>query len=310
MPVHGRYLEHEYTLGPLVVRPLTPLVGAGLSGLDLRRPPDLQIIAALAEAVRRHAVVFCQAPGLEAREMVAFARTLGTLQEYAAVPAHAGLPEIHVFDYDASQRGREAFWHFDVLPTRRPARAGLLRAREVPAVGGDTLFCDLRAVYASLPTALARRLEGAVGLYDLVFERRLARFRGAGEAEAMALSDEPLQELPIVVTLPYGAPVAYVNPSFLVGIAGMARDEWLAVAAELRARVDRPEFQCRHRWRTDDVALWDNRACLHYATSNYWPCRRTMERVTLTDEMGASFLEHGLAAAATASEAATLQAAP
>lgn len=291
MQAPGRSLDGEYALGPLVVRPCTPVLGADLEGIDARVPPGGAALAALAEAVRRHRVVFLHVQDLATSELVAFGRALGTLQVYGT----PGLPpELQVFAYGAEQRGRESFWHFDVLPSRQPARAALLYAREVPPVGGDTLFCDLGAAYAGLSAELRHRLEGAAGVYDLVFERRLARFRGATDAEAMALAGEPLRRWPLVVRLPYGPPVLFLNPSFLVGIDGMADAEWRAAAAEMRARIDRPELQCRHRWRAGDLALWDNRACLHYAASDYFPRRRVMERVSVVDAVGASFLEAGL----------------
>jgi taurine dioxygenase len=35
------------------------------------------------------------------------------------------------------------------------------------------------------------------------------------------------------------------------------------------------------------MALWDNRATMHYAVADYWPERRLMHRVTIeTDEVG------------------------
>jgi taurine dioxygenase len=303
VPVEGRHLERQYGIGGLSVEPLTPVIGARVQGLDLSGPLGARQKGWLAEAVRRHKVLFFRAPGLTLDALVAWGRALGTLQSYA--PASALLedrrpaayrdhPEVQVFEYDETQRGREAFWHFDVLPSRRPARAALLRARVVPEVGGDTLFCDLEAVYASLPAALKSRLDGAVALYDLLFERRLARFRGLPEAEAMALAPDPLLEMPLVTRPSRGAKVLFLNPAFLVGIKGLPEDEWRSIAADLRARIDRPEFQCRHRWRTDDVALWDNHTCLHYATNDYWPRERLMERVSVVDEVGASFLEEGV----------------
>jgi taurine dioxygenase len=37
----------------------------------------------------------------------------------------------------------------------------------------------------------------------------------------------------------------------------------------------------RHRWRSGDVVLWDNRATMHYATDDYGISTRRMRRVTL-----------------------------
>ena len=46
-------------------------------------------------------------------------------------------------------------------------------------------------------------------------------------------------------------------------------------------QADSPEHQCRFSWSPDAVAFWDNRAVQHYASSDYWPHRRTMERASV-----------------------------
>ncbi len=42
-----------------------------------------------------------------------------------------------------------------------------------------------------------------------------------------------------------------------------------------------PEYQCRLRRRPGTVAFWDNRATQHYASADYYPHKRIMERVTI-----------------------------
>ena len=42
-----------------------------------------------------------------------------------------------------------------------------------------------------------------------------------------------------------------------------------------------PEYQCRFKWQVNSIAFWDNRACQHYAVSDYWPARRVVERVSI-----------------------------
>jgi taurine dioxygenase len=286
------YRNRHYTIGDLRLSPLTPVIGAMVEGIDLRSESTPEGTAALREAVRRHKVLFFRGQDLSLPELVAFGERFGPLDAQAgaapplAAPAaepHARHPALRVFDYGPSQRGREAFWHYDVLPNRRPARGAILRARVVPEVGGDTLFCDLGAVYDGLPADRKERLEDAIGVHDFAFPRQLARFRGRPEAEVMALLPEvPLDEIPLVRTRSAdGTRMLFANPGFLVRIKGRREDESREIVDDLRTRVARPDVQCRFRWRPGDIAVWDNRACLHYATNNYWPERRTMERLTL-----------------------------
>jgi taurine dioxygenase len=53
----------------------------------------------------------------------------------------------------------------------------------------------------------------------------------------------------------------------------------------LYKQADTPEYQCRFKWEAGSVAFWDNRACQHYASSDYWPQVRRMERVTIAGDL-------------------------
>jgi alpha-ketoglutarate-dependent taurine dioxygenase len=59
------------------------------------------------------------------------------------------------------------------------------------------------------------------------------------------------------------------------------RESSLALLDRLCRQADAPEHQCRFTWTKDAVAFWDNRAVQHYASSDYWPQRRSMERASV-----------------------------
>ena len=87
---------------------------------------------------------------------------------------------------------------------------------------------------------------------------------------------------PVVRTHPdTGRKSLYVNAAFTQYIDGMDRTESDALLKTLYAQAAVPEYQCRFRWAPNSIAFWDNRACQHYATSDYWPAVRRMERVTI-----------------------------
>jgi taurine dioxygenase len=64
----------------------------------------------------------------------------------------------------------------------------------------------------------------------------------------------------------------------------MDRAESDALVDRLARAAETVEYQCRFRWEADSVAFWDNRSVQHYASSDYWPQRRVMERASIVGE--------------------------
>jgi taurine dioxygenase len=94
--------------------------------------------------------------------------------------------------------------------------------------------------------------------------------------------DFPPMEHPLVRTHPVsGEKILFVNPSFTVGIKGMATSESEPFLARLYQETYRPEYQVRFRWEKDSVAFWDNRSTQHRVVADFFPQHRRMVRVTI-----------------------------
>ena len=94
--------------------------------------------------------------------------------------------------------------------------------------------------------------------------------------------DFPAVEHPVVRRHPVtGRRTLYVNRIFTQHIAGLEPDESAELLNHLYLQANFPEYQCRWRWSPGDVAFWDNRSTQHYASSDYFPQRRVMERITV-----------------------------
>ncbi|MFT6157260.1 MAG: taurine dioxygenase [Neolewinella sp.] len=48
--------------------------------------------------------------------------------------------------------------------------------------------------------------------------------------------------------------------------------------------INQPENQVRFRWTPNTVAMWDNRCTWHYATADYLPAKREMNRITALND--------------------------
>jgi len=263
----------------LSLLPLSPTIGAEISGVDLREPLDDETFSEVRRAFLDYKVIFFRDQDVTAEQHVAFARRFGELELHPFLPHAEGCPEVVVFAKDERVRGVENIWHSDVSWREAPALGAVLRAREVPAVGGDTLFADMGAAYEGLSDELKERIAPLRAVHD--FSQTFGAFLSPDEL-ARRRAEYPPALHPVVRTHPEtGQKSLYVNAIFTSHIVGLEAAESEALLESLFRRAWVPEVQCRFRWRKNSIACWDNRAVQHYAASDYHPQRRVMERVSI-----------------------------
>ncbi len=264
----------------IAISPLTPAIGAEISGVDLSACSGEQS-QEIREALLRFQVVFFRDQQLSRRQHIDFARRFGPLEIHPATPRSQPDPEVLELSYGPDARGMENMWHSDVTWREKPSLGSVLKAVEVPAVGGDTLFANMALAYDRLPDATKARIDGLVAVHDIarVFASRLNK-----SAEELR-EKYPYMEHPVVRTHPEtGRSVLYVNGAFTSHIKDMDPVESSRLLSELYLAAWNPELQCRFRWRVGSLAFWDNRACQHFAASDYFPHVRRMERVTIAGD--------------------------
>ena len=269
------------TFDRIRIRPLSPTIGAEIEGVALtgEHLPDAATLAEIRRALLAYKVVFLRDQPVSRAQHVAFARCFGALEIHPFLPSPEGFPEIVVLAKNEDLRGYENVWHSDVTWRLEPSLGSVLRAHEVPAVGGDTLFCDMVAAYEGLPKTVKDRIDGLRAVHD--FTRT---FQALIPPEELAAKQRefPPTEHPVVRTHPEtGRRALYVNAAFTDRIVGLEPAESADLLSLLYDQATVPEYQCRFRWRKDSLAFWDNRAAQHYAASDYWPQQRVMERATI-----------------------------
>lgn len=261
-------------------RPLSPAIGAELIGADLSKA-DEGLFAEVRAALLTYKVVFFRDQTLTREEHIAFARGFGDLEIHPATPKDQPDREVLRIAHGPGSRGKENFWHSDVTWRPEPSLGSILRAIELPEVGGDTLFANMNMAYEDLDEALKEELCTLTAVHDIarVFAGRLNKDVSKLHAQF------PPQEHPVVRTHPEtGERILYVNTAFTSHVKGMEADKSRALLAKLYRTAARPEYQCRFRWAPGSLAFWDNRACQHYAASDYFPAVRVMERVTIAGD--------------------------
>ncbi len=272
--------------GELTVTPKSPTIGAEIGGVDLAAELSDDTIAAIRRALLDHKVLFFRDQDITTDQHLAFGQRFGELEVHPFAVNKPGYPEVLAITHDADHPGRENNWHSDVTWRLQPSLGSILRCLECPTVGGDTLFADMYAAYDGLPQRIKQRVEGRVARHDFAHFRRLMRHRGATDDEIAEMEvTYPNPEHPVIRTHPEtGRKGIYVNRAFTQEIVGLDADESAELLDILYAQATYPEYQVRFSWAPNSIAFWDNRACQHYATSDYWPNVRRVERVTIVGD--------------------------
>lgn len=270
-------------------------LGATVSGIDLSQDFSDAGIAALRDAFNTHGLLLFRGQDVSPEDHVRFSRRFGELERHVLNDALLdGLPEIYILS-NLKKNGRRVgragaghYWHSDLSYMEAPSLGSLLRAIEVPEVGGDTMFANLAAAYDALSAPMKSFLEG------LEAEHHFAKV----QSHVMSLGlNRPLTPEQLAKTPPVVHPLVrahpetgrkslFLSPGFTTGIVGMTPEESAALLDFLAGHASGPRFVYRHQWQPNDVVFWDNRTLMHYAIDDYdyERDRRHMHRTTIRGE--------------------------
>ena len=264
--------------------PLTPALGAEVHGLDLGRPLDAPTLARLRELWLDRLLLVFRGQTLTPAAQMAFARQWGEPDRYPFLQGVAGYAELtEVLKREDETVNFGGLWHADTTYQTCPPMATMLYALELPPCGGDTLFADQRLAYDTLSDGLRRTLAPlravASAGQPAVSATRSARIADQGTGET-ARDWQAVH--PVVRRHPEtGRASLFVNPAHTTCIEGWTEAESRPLLDFLFRHQVSEAFTCRLHWQPGDLALWDNRAVLHYPLNDYHGHRRRLHRVTL-----------------------------
>jgi taurine dioxygenase len=268
----------------LHIERLAPTIGALVHDVDLSEPLDERAVRALQDALIDHKVLFFRDQHLSHAQQRDFAARFGALHVHPFVKNVSEVPEIMVVETLPGQPTYNDIWHTDVTFIETPPLGSILYARELPEVGGDTMWADAEAAYEALSPSFRGFLETlrAEHSYARAFTEETVYVADAAERLKKARTDLPPVVHPVVRTHPVtGRKAIFVNPCFTTRILDVTPDESRLILSHLHKIVPKPEHTVRWRWRANDIAFWDNRNTQHYALADYGEQRRRMERATI-----------------------------
>jgi alpha-ketoglutarate-dependent taurine dioxygenase len=271
----------------LQVRRIAGALGAEIEGANLAKLLGDEQTAEIRRAWLDNLVLFFRDQPLTPDQFLAFARSLGTPIEYPFVKGIDGFPEIiEVKKLEHERINFGGIWHSDTAYLTEPPMASMLLAREVPPVGGDTLFANMYLAYDSLSNGMKRLLADLRAVNSSaradVTRTREDRVKTGGREAART---EYVAEHPVVRTHPETDRKAlYVNIAHTARFVDMTEEESAPLLSYLYQHQVRPEHTCRFVWRPGSLALWDNRCVQHNPINDYHGYRRLMHRITLAGD--------------------------
>jgi taurine dioxygenase len=279
----------------LVVKPLSPALGAEITGVDLRETLPPETVAAIVDAWHEHLVLLFRDQSLSEEDQIRFAKYFGTLQTRTRPAsartegAHIKFPEHTMLVSNIRENGKligslpdgEMHFHSDQCYLEKPANGTLLYAIEIPSQGGDTLFLNMYKAYDTLSPDIKKHIDGRKALNAYLYDTTTRNMNGT----KLDLSAHPHYVQPIVRTHPATQRKAlYINRLMTIAVEDMDEKEGTTLLDQLFDHVEQDKFIYAHRWKIGDLVLWDNRCTLHARTDFSDQERRMLRRHVVQGE--------------------------
>jgi taurine dioxygenase len=279
------------------IRNLDAPLGAEIVGLDLSEGAGSADIAHIKAALAdRGVLVFRDQANLTPAQHVAFSRNFGPLEIHVQHAFHHKQhPEILIVSnvvedgkpIGLTDAGR--YWHSDLSYVAEPSLGSLLHARELPDEGGDTLFANMAAAYAALPSGLKARIDGLEAEHSYEARNKIQQAKYGdlrpGLSEEQRAKVRPVIHPVVRVHPDSGRRALFVNEGFTTRIMGLADEESAALLPELFDFSVQERFIYRHNWVANDLIFWDNRQTMHLATPFPPHYRRRLNRTTVRGDV-------------------------
>lgn len=295
----------------LDIHPLHDSFAAEIKGLDLSSPPSDAVFNEIRDALHDYGVIIIRNANFpDDKTQIDFSARFGEVEKSKWRNPHMrSLPHPEIFDISnldendqvvtnsnekrtTAIRGN-ALWHADGSFNPRRTYVSLLRAVELPpaSMGGHTEYADARQAYADLPEDTKSQIKELVAVHSFVHNRKTANPDSPLFKDVNVL-DHPLARHKLVPAHePSGRDMLYVT-SYAHHIEGMDIEEGKKLLRELQSHAAHKKYVFEHHWENPgDIAIWDNTAVLHRATTGLYEgkYRRDMRRTCVMDSSSEAY---------------------
>lgn len=255
----------------LAIKPLSDIMAAEVTGVDLAQPLGDAAKAAIHDAFLKYQLLVFRDQKLDKDQQTAFTEHFGTLERHALRNITPGAhPLVHIVSNlgaDGKPSGivKSTKWHSDKSFRPEPSMATVLHAVTLPPDGGDTCFANMYLAYEALPDAEKAELDGMTVIHSWEHSRDNTG-RKVSQAE---IDDAPPMAHPLVRVHPETGRKALFLGMHAAFLDDMDHEQSLKRIEALEAHATADRFVYRHKWRQGDLLMWDNRCLLHRADPNF-----------------------------------------
>jgi alpha-ketoglutarate-dependent taurine dioxygenase len=239
------------------IRPVSPLIGAEIEGVDLTQPVDDATREALREAFWSHKILVFRNQNLSPLQHVAAVRIFDEPFDHPLwTKRHPDSRLVYTFSYE---RGTADRWHIGGTWRNPPFHIESLTYQVVPEVGGHTLWADLQAAYDGLSEPVKELLESVSAVYGA--------YPGDGTSNRPPVTETI--EHPVVRAHRHTGRKGLFISTGALRLTGVTESESQALLPFLQAHASSPNYTVSFGWKPGDFVLWDNLATWHYAVNDY-----------------------------------------
>ncbi len=284
---------------PIAIRPLHPVIGGEVTGVDITKPLTKDEVAAIEAGMDRYAILVFPGQNVTDEQQMAFTVNFGSIEnarggnitKQQEKRLNDGMNDVSNLDKDGKPLPKDSrqtlfnignmLWHSDSSFRAIPAKYSLLSARVLNPKGGNTEFADMRAAYDALDDDTKREIEPMICEHSLLHSRGSLGFVEFTEEEKAMF--RPVRQR-LVRTHPVTGRKSLYLSSHAGAILGQTMPEARIILRDLVEHATQPKFVYVHKWRLHDLVIWDNRQTMHRVRRYDQSHPRDMRRTTVAGE--------------------------
>lgn len=253
--------------------PLHSEFGIKITGVDLAREIDDELMDEIRAAIDEYAFVYFPDQPFDDDRQLDFTRMLGE-PEPDHVAAGDGRKNYFGTIGNVQQDGTALgashkktvfstgnnMWHSDASFKAVPAFVSIMAAYETPDEGGETIFASGRSAYDRLTPEEKERVDPMIAIHDYVFSR--SKVAPDAVSPGLAKTLPPVRQRLVRKNPRTGRKNLFLG-SHVREIEGLSFEESRDLLDGLLGSATTESHQYSHAWKPGDFAIWDNRCLVH-----------------------------------------------